>query len=239
MALALAVTACVPNMASTPLSPVLTASPDVTGASGSSMARTFSLLANNHLLVADPSSGIVIAELRLAGPAAAAGQRRALALSRDGGSLFALVSEAEAGAVLAVVDIAGLKVSASFDLDRKLSYRGIAVGPRTGRVYLFANQDGDALVQVLDPRDGGITEWLARRSDGRNWFVYQGGVTADENALFLSYHGIRPASIGSRSDRAASLVAAFPLCPVQGAFARTAHSRSSRTNSLRLRGSHL
>lgn len=131
----------------------------------------------------------MITELTLAGPAAVAGQRRALAVSSDGGSVFVLVGEADGHTLIAVVDTAGLTVSASLDLDRDLRYRGIAVGRRTGRIYLFANQSGDAVVQLLDPMTQGVTTWLARQSDGRNWLVYQGGVTADESALFLSYHG--------------------------------------------------
>ena len=153
-------------------------------------ARAFSLLANNHLLVADIESGAVLAELTLAGPASPISEVHALAFTNDNLTLFALVSEASGRSVVAAVDAATYKVAATFDPGGGLAYRGLAVGPRTGRLYLFGNQGGDAVVRVLDPSGKQATQtWPARASGGRNWLIYQGAVASDESALYLSYHG--------------------------------------------------
>jgi hypothetical protein len=150
----------------------------------------FSLLANNHLLVADITSGSILAELTLASPASLISQLHAMAVDRDGMTLFALVSDSTGQATVAAVDTATVKVVATLDPGGGLEFRGLAVGPRTGRLYLFANHGGDAVVRVLDPVGGQAAQtWLARASGGRRWLVYQGAVASDESALYLSYHG--------------------------------------------------
>jgi hypothetical protein len=156
----------------------------------SNNARVFSLLANNHLLVADIMSGAVLVELTLAAPAPVPSGVHGMALDRDGRTLFVLVTGANERATIATVDTATLQVAATLDPGASLEYHGLAIGPRTGRLYLFANHGGDAVVRILDPvgRQEPQT-WLAHASGGRTWRVYQGAVTADESALYLSYHG--------------------------------------------------
>lgn len=195
-----------------------TAGSEVTGAPRPASARAYALLANNHLLVADVVSGSVVAELTLAGPAAAA-SIRALAFSSDGDSLFVLASEANGRALVAVIDTLTLKLTATFELDRELRYRGLAMGARTARLYLFANRENDAVVRVLDPSDGRTQDWLARASNGRNWFVYQGEVSADESALFISYHGADTTGI-DRFDILSTGLArcSIPSAPESGCF---------------------
>jgi hypothetical protein len=198
--------------------PARTTSSEVTSGPRHASARTYALLANNHLLVADVVSGSVVAELTLAGPAAPA-PIRALALSSDRGSLFVLASEANGRALVAVIDTLTLKLTATFELDRELRYRGLAVGRRTARLYLFANRENDAVVRVLDPSNGDTQEWLARAANGRNWFVYQGDVTADESALFISYHGADTTGI-DRFDILSTGLArcSIPTAPESGCF---------------------
>jgi hypothetical protein len=200
-------------------SSAVTASPDVSGARQPNPVRAYSLLANNHLLVADVASGTVLTELRLAGPAAVGAPLRALAFSPDRGSLFALVSEASGRALVVTVGTITLKVTATFELGRELRYRGLAVGPRTERLYLFANRENDAVVRVLDPSNGGTQDWLARASNGRNWFVYQGGVAADEGALFISYHGADTTGIDRFEIQPTGLArCGIPSAPESGCF---------------------
>lgn len=147
--------------------------------------RAYSLLANNHLLVADLASGATIAELTLATAAPLPAQIRGLALSADGARLFALVRETEERAFVAAIDTSTLTVTARLTLAEPAEYRGLSVGPRTGRLYVYALRGGDAIVTVLDSRDGSVQTWVARPSDGRSWWVYQGMVTADESTLLL------------------------------------------------------
>jgi DNA-binding beta-propeller fold protein YncE len=181
--------------------------------------RTYALLANNHLLVADAATGTAITELTLPGPAAVAAPLRALALSSDRGSLFVLVSEANGRALVAAIDTQTVKVTATFELGRDLRYRGIAIGPRTARLYLFANRESDAVVRVLDPSNGGTQDWLARASNGRYWYVYQGDVSADESALFISYHGADTTGIDRFDIQPTGLARCnIPSAPESGCF---------------------
>jgi len=153
-------------------------------------SRAFSLLANNHLLVADIASGVILADLTLAASAAPISEEHAMAIGPDARTLFALVSDASGRATVAAIDTKTLKVAATFDPGTGLQFRGLAVGPRTGWLYLFANRGGDAVVRVVDPVGGQATQtWLARASAGRTWLVYQGAVASDETALYVSYHG--------------------------------------------------
>jgi hypothetical protein len=142
-----------------------------------------------------------------------------MALSSDRGSLFVLASEANGRALVAAVDTFTLKLTATFELGRDLRYRGIAVGPRTARLYLFANRDSDAVVRVLDPGTGDTQDWLARASNGRNWYVYQGGVSADESALFISYHGADTTGIDRFDIQPTGLARCnIPSAPESGCF---------------------
>jgi hypothetical protein len=153
-------------------------------------ARVFTLLANNHLLVADITTGAVLAELTLAAPPPPVAQIRALAIAKETHTLYALVTEAAGRARVAAVDTTTLSLTTSIDPGGELVYHGLAIGPRSGRLYLFANRAGDAIVRVIDPTGARPPEtWPARPSDGRNWVIYQGAIASDESALFLSYHG--------------------------------------------------
>lgn len=180
--LTLALGACACTGPITQSNPARTVSPATT--------RVFSLLASNHLLVADTTSGAVLAELTLAAPPGPTSQMRALAISRQAHMLYALVSDATGRAKVTLVDTTTLQLTTSIDLGGDLEYRGLALGPRTGRLYLFANQHGDSLVRVIDPSGTPPSQtWPARKSEGRTWYVYQGAVAPDESALYLSYHG--------------------------------------------------
>lgn len=156
--------------------------------SSTASTRVFSLLTNNHLVVADIDTGAILAELTLAGPPARPSQTRAMAVSPERRTLYAVVTEASGRARVAVIDTTTLGLVDSIDLGADMEYRGLALGPRTGRLYVFANQRGDAVVRVFDP-SGTLQTWLGRKAEGRTWFIYQGAVSSDETALYLSYHG--------------------------------------------------
>jgi hypothetical protein len=83
-----------------------------------------------------------------------------------------------------------------------LIYRGLDVGPVTGRVYVFANREtgpdrgpiqgppSDAVVLVLTSDLASLVmSQTVRTSSGFDWYIYQGGLDPSETHLLLSYHG--------------------------------------------------
>jgi hypothetical protein len=169
------------------------------------MGRVITLLANNRLAAFDVASGAAAWALALAPPPTVPPDvppGHYLALSRDGGSLYALPPDEQRGAVrLAVVDMASGRLRASYSLRATGAiYGSVAVGPTTGRLYLFGQRPGMIVVTVFDPAAGRILDtWTARGME--NWqamgrvsgdfFIYQGAVSPDEKRLFLSYYGGR------------------------------------------------
>jgi len=163
------------------------ASPTVPTSGGS---RLFALLADNHLLMMDATNGVILATRILAPPpASVTATGHLLAFGGDGQRLFVLLPGTPG--LLAVLDAATAAVRATYRPDTPgIAYSGLAVGPVSGRLYLFGERDGAALVVRLDPDSGRVTAtWTARPADGRTWSVFQGAVTPDERALYLSYHG--------------------------------------------------
>lgn len=179
---------------------------------GPARSIVFALLADNHLLTVRLDTGAVVARLRLgpvplsssgAGqgpvPASSSGAGHYLALSSDGRTLYALAPGDPAS--LSVVDVATVRARARYQLPHGLLASGLAVGPATGRLYVFSNRPErgttpfgtpveDVVVQALDPRHGRVVaHWTARRAAGHDWSVYQGAVAPDERHLFISYHG--------------------------------------------------
>lgn len=70
------------------------------------------------------------------------------------------------------------------------SIRSVVVGAVTGRIYVFGDREQDATLTVLDAGTGTVLNlWTLRGGDGRDWLVYQGAVSADEQRVFASYHG--------------------------------------------------
>ena len=62
--------------------------------------------------------------------------------------------------------------------------------PSAGGSTSSASATRRLIVVRLDPDSGRVTAtWTARPAEGRTWFVYQGALTDDERALYLSYHG--------------------------------------------------
>jgi len=83
-----------------------------------------------------------------------------------------------------------------------VAYRALALGPRTGDIYLFGNRiigpdrgprqgpPSDAVVTVLDSTNlTVIHNWTVRPSAGLDWYVYSGSIDDQEHHLYVSYHG--------------------------------------------------
>ena len=210
----------------------------------------FALLADNRLIAVRTADGSVIAARRLAPPpptAAAASRfaRHLLALASDGRTLFALIPgwPAAPGVSgqpdrLAVVARSTTRITATFPLPGEGgTYRSLAVGPQSGRLYLFGNRPDPAtppatpspatsivagatvegvIVTRLDPTTGAVeATWLARTAEGRDWLVYQGAVAPDERTLYVSYHGVATTGI-DRFDLVAGGLRRCPPPPQSG-----------------------
>ncbi len=154
------------------------------------------LLADNQLLAVAAKDGTILARHRLGPKPRVLGSSHAMALSWDRSIFYVLVSRGEGQPTMAdrleLLDPATLRVRASYRLDPATTYRSLAVGPRSGRLYLFGNRaDGTgmaAMVATLDPQVGRILgRWTIRRAKGRHWQVYRGAATSDERRLLVSY----------------------------------------------------
>jgi hypothetical protein len=82
------------------------------------------------------------------------------------------------------------------------TYRGLALGPVSGRLYVSGNRavrvldqatglaEEEATLTILDPRSGEILgRPVAREAAGRSWYVYWLALTPDERFVALAYHG--------------------------------------------------
>lgn len=152
----------------------------------------FVLLANNHLVSVHGLTGTVISDRALA-PAPVPTWRRFrgyyVALSKDHKSVYALVlNQPPARDYLAVIDAATAHLQRRWALNTGVVLRSIAVGPVSGRIYLFGNRAGDVVVTVLDPHTRAtVSTWTVRRGHGVHWVIYRGIVRRDERALFINY----------------------------------------------------
>jgi hypothetical protein len=154
----------------------------------------FALLADNQLLAIRIRDLGVVAERRLASPPNDRPYRATghyMALSKDGKQLFALVSDESGEAPrLVVLNTSTVEIRGTHLLNQSISFRSLVVGPTTGRLYLFGDQNGSAIVTVLDPESGTeVVHWIAREGGTYHWQVYEGAVSSDERHLFISYHG--------------------------------------------------
>ena len=116
----------------------------------------FALLVSNHLVAVRGPTGAVISDHALAAapvPTWRAFRGYYVALSKDQKSLYVLaLSQPPARDELAVVDVATTRVERRYVLTRGIVFRSLAVGPVSGRIYLFGNRARDVVVTVLDPR---------------------------------------------------------------------------------------
>lgn len=139
------------------------------------------------------------------------------------GELVALLRGSESSDRLIALDPTTGRQRAEWELPGGVAYRSLAVGTRTGVVYLFGNRPSgratlgtgqDAVVTVLDAQSGRvIRSWTARSADGRDWSVYRGEVSADEQRVFLSYHGSDTTGVDWFTLRGQTLTRCRPPAP--------------------------
>ncbi len=171
----------------------------------------YALLADNRLMAVKLNSGEIAAEQTLGPAAPAPGAGELMGLSADHTSLLVLVKGSPDQVV--VVNAATAHVHSSYLAgEDDVSFSSLAVGPHSGRIFLFGNRRsssgaiGDVVVVVLDPRTGQQLAHLPAilpKGTGRqlghssaafpkdyDWRVYQGAVAPDEKRIFVSYHGV-------------------------------------------------
>jgi hypothetical protein len=179
--------------------------------------KVFALRADN-VLVSFGASGGSPMELRLASAPASEAMFGAHLFATDLNQtiLFVLVrGDARSQASVAVVDAVELKILRKYPLVEGVEYRGIAVGSRTGRIYLSGNlirstpvprripfntrsYVGDPVVLVLDPGDGTIIhKWTPKLPEEYDWLIYQAEPSEDERSILVSYHGSNTTGIDS------------------------------------------
>ena len=166
--------------------------------SASGATRALVLLADGRLLAIDPATARIAAETELGDPVSASGTGRFMAAARDGRTVFALVG-GDPGAI-AVVDARNLRVRARHRLPRGLIARGLAVGPESGQLYVFANRAGDTttrfgereqdvvVAHVRADTGAVVNTSVVRAARGLAWRIYRGAVSDDERRIFISYH---------------------------------------------------
>jgi hypothetical protein len=153
------------------------------------------LLADRTLVEISPTSGRIVLRRALGPGTPLADLGNFLALSDDSRRLIVLTpSSPETGQELRILDPAALRQTERFPLDRGIVFRAVAVGPRTGRLYLFGNRAAgggaeDAVVAVLDPSTGEMRASTVREAEGHDWWIIDGAVASDESRLYVSYHG--------------------------------------------------
>jgi hypothetical protein len=103
---------------------------------------------------------------------------------------------------IAVVDARTLAIRRRFRLPSGLTYRGLALGRVSGRLYVSGNRavrvvdektglaEEDATLTILDASTGAIVgRPLVREAAGRSWYVYWISLSSDERSVALTYHG--------------------------------------------------
>jgi hypothetical protein len=154
--------------------------------------QIYALLANAHLLTVH-QDGTTVADTAL-DPDSSSNSPRAtghyLALATDKRRVYVLVPlQPLAVDQIVAVNVGSAEIENTYALPDGV-YHSIAVGPLTGHLFVFGNLAGGVIVTIIDPADGApLSTWVARPEDGHKWTVYQGSVSADEQHLYVSYHG--------------------------------------------------
>jgi hypothetical protein len=124
---------------------------------------------------------------------------RYLAFSNDLRSLYVLLPRVQGRRqALMLVDRRTLTARRRVDLPPEIEFRGIAVGRKTGRIYLIGSRPaeptpaaGTTSVVASVPRAGSwnISPEAVRIGNGHNWWPWDLALSQDERYLYMSYHG--------------------------------------------------
>jgi hypothetical protein len=182
---AIVLVAC--QAASTPVKPVTTSSGVVI------------LTASNHLLRLSVTKAKFEWDIGLGGSPQSDFTAHLMAFTSDKTRVAVLVRGSTSQVV--IVETTTGRELARHTLATGLIYRGLDVGPNSGRVYVFGNRElgpdrgptqgppSDAVVTVLTTDLTLLVTQTVRPSAGFDWFVYQGASDPSESHLLISYHG--------------------------------------------------
>jgi DNA-binding beta-propeller fold protein YncE len=135
---------------------------------GANRAVVYTLLGDGHLLVASLEDGSIIADLDLVrSPRVEMTYRHVIALAPDRGAVYVLVQDAGLRAWIVAVDPATHQILRTLEVGTGADYRGLAVGARSGSLFVFGNEDGAASIWIVDPSGlRPVRRAAARSADG-------------------------------------------------------------------------
>lgn len=189
------------------------------------------LLADNHLLKLALPGGVVVARQRLGRPSPDARGSHVMALDGDGRIVHVVVSDGPGRhSRVVAVDAATLRLRARHPLEAGSVYRSLAIGPRTGHLYLFGNQPSAAgasvvVVRLEETTGKAVGRWSLHRADRWDWRVYRGVVSADEEQIAISYHGPDTSGADVLSIETGRRIPCWRAPPSGSGCAATAHGR--------------
>jgi hypothetical protein len=156
----------------------------------------FVLLADNRLLRVS-ADGDVLARTRLGGAPSNPSYGGLLAATPNGRTVYALARGKRQH--VAAIDSDGA-LRERYELPAGVTWRRLAVGPATGRLYLAGDVAGtrrnelghvelSVRLLVLSPDGERLAHERVRRADGRDWYVTWLTVANDESSALVAYHG--------------------------------------------------
>jgi hypothetical protein len=196
------------------------------GCQGGSEERTIFVLLTDNRLLRVSEDGEVLSRVRLAAAPEFASYGSLLAASPHGETVYALV-RGQRQRVFAF-DRGG-SITARITLPGEATWRRLAIGPRTGRLYLAGDAEGTrkndlgsvelgVRLLVLSPDGAQLSLTPIREPQGRDWYAGWITLAPDESSLLVSYHGsdttgsdvigldpVRACSDDTRADHAACL----------------------------------
>ncbi len=163
------------------------------------------MLADNQLLKLSLPSGDVVANETVGHEPHTGASSGSLAFSRDERTLYVLPRRTGPRGELVVLDTESMRERGRFPLEDGILFQKIAVGPKTGRLYLVGTRAGrsvpalrsqgsrreqSAVLSVVDPTSGRVVFGATlRRADRHDWWVMSVALSPDETRLYVSYHG--------------------------------------------------
>lgn len=203
----------------------------VAGCGGGSEERALFVLLTDNRLLRISETGEVLSRARL-GPAPKSASYGSLLAASPEGDVYALVRGTRQRVV--ELDASGALV-AEHALPAAASWRRLAVGPRTGRLYLVGDVAGTrkndlgavelgVRLLVLDPRGQQLSLTPIREPDGRDWYAGWITVAPDESSLLVAYHGTD--TTGADLVRLDPIRTCIDVTPAWGACLARNHGRA-------------
>lgn len=153
--------------------------------------RIVALLQGNRIAIYDAADGALLANRSL-GDTAKWSDGHSLGLSRLGTSAYAaLLSRSTKATAIVRLDLADYSVHQSAVIAEAIHYPWLAVGQRSGRLFLAA--DAGFRIAAIDTTTGARAVTYGSSRDPAmfqtvKWFA----LSPDESRLFVSYHGSAP-----------------------------------------------